>query len=321
MLSLWARCNNWLSKHMFYVVLLGLVLGFVLPLPTKPVYHYLVLVLFAYMTFITALGTSFNKFIQAVTKPKIIIFMLILIHGVMPLIAWLVGFMFYPHNNAIRMGFLIAASIPIGVTSIIWTSVVKGDVALSLATVTVDTLLAPLLIPFVFLIMVGKAITIDYGEMITTLLCMITIPSLLGMFVNHFIKGRWTTISQSVGGVTSKLALTVVIYINVSTISPSVQWQASTIKLLLVILLMGVLGYSLGYLGSHLLRRRRPETVAAMVYNVGMRNTVFGVVLATAYFPPEVAVPVVLGMLYQQPIAGVLCYLLNNDYRRIPVES
>lgn len=62
-----------------------------------------------------------------------------------------------------RLGFLISASIPIGVTSIIWTSVVRGDVALALVVVTLDTLIVPFWIPVFFPWLLGKQFILIFG--------------------------------------------------------------------------------------------------------------------------------------------------------------
>lgn len=62
---------------------------------------------------------------------------------VMPVIAFLLGRLFFARDFYTQLGFLIGATVPVGVTSIIWTSVTGGNTALALATVTLDTILTP----------------------------------------------------------------------------------------------------------------------------------------------------------------------------------
>jgi len=312
MLDIFARCNSWLSRRMFFVVLSALLIGFTTPLPQAPLLNTIAVVLFAYMTFITALETNYKNFIHVLTKPWVTLWMLLLIHGVMPLVAWLIGLLFYPHSDLTRLGFLIGASIPIGVTSVIWTSITRGDVSLALVAVTADTLLSPFLLPVFIVLVAGQTVHIQYGHMLVELLLMVTIPSFLGMAVNSLTHGRLVGFSRSAGGFTSKLALFVVILINASAIAPEISWNSSVIKMLLTILIISVSGYYLGYAGSYALKDRRRDTMATMVYNVGMRNISFGSVLAVTYFPPAVAIPVTLAMLYQQPLAAVVSYLFQR---------
>jgi predicted Na+-dependent transporter len=102
------------------------------------------------------------------------------------------------------------------------------------------------------------------------------------------------------------------VFINASAVSHEINWNLDLVKMLLVILLLVMCGYYLGYAGSYTLKERRRDTVVTMVYNVGMRNISFGSVLAVTYFPAAVAVPVTLGMLYQQPLAAAVTYLFNR---------
>lgn len=304
--------NNWLGRRMFFIILSALFFGFTLSIPRSPAWNTAIVALFAYMTFVTSLDTSLRDFFQVLTKPWVNLWMLLLIHGVMPLVAWGIGLLFYPDNPFIRLGFLIGAFIPIGVTSIIWTSVTSGDVALALVAVTLDTLISPFLLPVLISLVAGRTVHIDYVHMLVGLLWMVTIPSLLGMAVNDLTRGRLVKFSHSVGGFTSKVALFFVVFFNASIVAPEINWNSSLVKMLLVILMLSICGYCLGYAGSYALRDRRRDTVVAMVYNVGMRNISFGSVLAVTYFPAAVAIPVTLAMIFQQPLAAVVSYLFSR---------
>ncbi|HAK73355.1 MAG TPA: hypothetical protein DCP36_06720 [Sporomusaceae bacterium] len=89
------------------------------------------------------------------------------------------------------------------------------------------------------------------------------------------------------------------------------------LKTLLVTLFIVIAGYSLGYLGSFATKDRSYATTIAMIYNVGLRNLSFGLVLALTYFPAAAALPITLGMLYQQPIAAIIPYL----YKQSPLKK
>lgn len=312
MLRYFARGNEWLGRRMFFVVLSALMFGFAISIPKTPAIAGISIGLFAYMTFITALGISMKKFIMVLRRPWVAIWMLFLVHIAMPILAYGIGSFFYQDSYFTRLGFLISASIPIGVTSVIWTSVVNGDVALALVAVTMDTIISPVLIPAIIFLVAGKTVHINYGHMLVGLLWMVTIPSFLGMIVNDLTHNRLHDFTQSVGGVTSKLALFLVVFLNAAAIAPEINWNVSLIKMLCVILLLVASGYALGYAGSFLLSHRKKGTIITMVYNVGMRNISFGAVLAMAYFPASVAIPITLGMLFQQPLAAIAAFLLKR---------
>ena len=216
--------NKWLGKNMFFVVLSGLFLGYFVQISDSPLLRNSVIALFSYMTFVTALGTSFCDFVKVLRRPWISLWVLVLVHIFGPLAAWLVGIIFYPEDSYIRLGFLIGAAIPIGVTSIIWTALVKGDMAISLVAVTLDTLILPVVLPLFFHLVIGQVIEIDYMDMMKDLLMMVTIPSLAGMLLHTWTKGRVATFSRGFGGATSKLSLLIVIFINSAVVMPGIHW-------------------------------------------------------------------------------------------------
>ncbi len=306
------RGNEWLGKRMFFVVLSALLLGFVLSIPKNPASANISIGLFAYMTFVTALGISFKDFVRVLRNPGVVIWMLFLVHIAMPILAWGMGSLFYQDSYFTRLGLLMGAAIPIGVTSVIWTSVANGDIALALVAVTMDTIVSPVLLPAFIFLVAGKAVHIDFVHMLVELLWMITIPSTLGMIVNDLTHQRLANFTSSVGGLTSKFALFLVVFINASAVAPEISWSFSLGKMLLVILSLVICGYSLGYVGSLVLSNRKRAIVVTMVYNVGMRNIAFGSVLAIAYFPASVAIPITLAMIFQQPMAAVVSYLFNR---------
>lgn len=311
MLNHFTTWNSWLGRRMFFVVLAALLLGFCLPIPKSSLLSNLSVLLFAYMTFITALETKFRDVLHVLSKPWVPLWILVLIHIAAPLIAWGVGSFFYPQDFFVRLGLLVSASIPIAVTSIIWTSLVGGDVALALVAVTLDTFVVPAFLPSYFAFIVGKSVQIDYLHMLGQLLWMVTLPSIIGMGINDLTQGKLQLFSRSVGGFTSKVALFMVITINAAMVAPEIHWDHSLIKLLLVILLLTTIGYALGFIGSYILKKNTPQTAVTLIFNVGMRNISFGAVLAINYFPPEVSVPVTLAMLYQQPLAAFVAYIIK----------
>lgn len=57
------KANQWLNKNMFFVVLMAIMLGFNVALENSPFLSALATGLFAYMTFISALQTTFKDFL------------------------------------------------------------------------------------------------------------------------------------------------------------------------------------------------------------------------------------------------------------------
>lgn len=307
--------NRWLGRWMILVTVLALLLGFNVPLPKVLFSHNVTIICFVYLTFITSLDVHFKDFIEIVKRPVLPFGMLLLIHGLIPVIAWGLGYLFYPDNFHTRLGLLISSAIPVGLSSIVWTGISGGDLVLALVVVTMDTIFSPLILPGFFALVVGQDIAIDYVKMIVELLWMVAAPSLIGMTINDLTKGKLAVFSHSIGGLTSKIGVFFIILINAGMIAPEVIWGASMIKLLFVILLLMLCGYFVGYAASFVLKNRTQSTVITMIYNVGMRNINFGFVLASTYFPAAVAIPVTLGSIFNQPLASLVYWFFNRKVK------
>lgn len=311
--STFITANQWMNRRFFLVPIIAIFFGSVMPLKENELTKQAIIFLFAYLTFITALGSSIKRFFSVLVNPKVPIWILTLVHFMSPVVGWLLGMIFFPNDDFVRTGFLISASIPVAVVSTMWTSITKGNVEVSLVAVTLDTFIGPILLPFFFLLVAGKMIQLDPIQMIGQLLMMVTIPSLIGMLINEYSKIDFSSFASGLGGLTSKAALFIVIYINSSVTMPKITWGPEITKLLLVVLLLVSCGYLLGFLGSFFLKERTRENTSAMVYNVGMRNISFGMVVALTYFPPAVAIPITLTMLFQQPVASIVALFFNRD--------
>ncbi|HWQ61865.1 MAG TPA: bile acid:sodium symporter family protein [Negativicutes bacterium] len=303
------KLNTCLGKKIYLGVLGALLIGFNMPAADSPTLRLALIALFAYMTFVTALETSLLQFGKALIRPWISLWILALVHLGTPLLAWLLGYLFYPNDINIRTGYLVAASVPVGVTSVIWTSLAGGNVAVSLVTLALDTILVPAFLPAFFLVTIGHAIHIDYLEMASQLMWMITIPSLAGMALHDLFKDKAVVFAKGFGGVTAKATFFVVIFLNAALAAPSVNWNAAMIQMTLITFTIVASGFVLGYLGSLVVRGRSRDIAIAMVYNVGLRNIAAGLVLAIAQFPPPVAVPITLFMLFQQPLATIVPFV------------
>lgn len=314
MITYLAKFTSWLGQHMFYIVLTGLLLGFLVPIPDSQALRTTAIGAFAYMTFVTALGTSLKEFVRVLKKPIVPLWILVLIHLVTPFTAYLAGLLLFSGDHYTQLGYLVGTSTPIGVTSVIWTAIAGGSVTIALVAVTLDTLIIPVILPFFFKIVIGQSLQIDYLQMMFQLLMMITLPSVAGMLIHDYGKKDFLPAPLKViGNFLAKVAFFIVIFINASIVGPDISWDLSTLKIILVTMLIVAAGYFLGYLGSFIFKNRSREITLAMIYCVGLRNASFGVVLALTFFPHEVAIPVTMTILYQQPFAAIIPYFFRRQ--------
>ena len=295
--------NLFLTRYMPILTPLSLVVGVLLESVGQHLL-FLVVWLFALMTFISSLGMKFSDVKVFKRYPKTILLMIAFLHILMPLWAWLLAQILFD-DALLTLGFVLAVAVPTGVTSIIWVTISKGNIPLSLALVLIDTLLAPFIMPALIHLFAGQLIDIHTSKLILDLILMVVLPSVLGVIVNERTKGRFNQKYKNILAPISKLCLFAVVMINSSTIAPFLKkLNQELISVIIVVFVLSVSGYFFAMvLGKWLYKEY--ELASVVLFTGGMRNISLGVVIATTYFPAKVAMPVVFGMLFQQLLASL----------------
>ena len=272
--------------------------------------------LFAFITFSGALSMNAGDFLRVIKNPKPIIAFLVSFHIIIPVaIRLLAGFAF-PDEPSFVTGLVLLFAIPTAVSGFIWTSIHKGNGPLTLSIILIDTLLAPFMVPFTVSTLMGTTIHIDSTGMFVSLIWMVVLPSIFGILLNQSSKGKIPSLLVPVFKPLSKLFLVAVIAINASRVSSSVtSFEPVFLFLALACLVLSFMGFFIGALTGKVAALNRADRVSTM-YAVGLRNISAALVLALDFFPPRVALPVLMGILFQQTlasIAGILFVPIPSD--------
>ncbi|MFS0561470.1 bile acid:sodium symporter family protein [Terribacillus sp. 179-K 1B1 HS] len=268
--------------------------------------------IFAIMTFAGSLSANFSSLLHAVKKPGPMLLAFAVLHFIMPLFAFGLGHLFFPGDLYTITGFVLLTAIPTGITAFVWVAMEDGDIGLTLSTILVGTLISPMLVPLVLHVLVGGDVQLEVLPMMQGLLWMIVIPSIAGMFVNQLASKRFTSTLSTNLAPFSKMGLIAVVSINASVVAPQLKGMDLTVMgIVLLVFCLSAGGYLLSWILGKLFRYGRKEIVS-VTFIGGMRNISAGVVLAVSFFPPPVAIPVVIGMLFQQLLAAVFSKLLKK---------
>jgi bile acid:Na+ symporter, BASS family len=312
MLTVLQRINKTMERWMPLVTPSSVLIGVLLSTWLSPFTGWVPWI-FAFMTFSGSLSMNFGDLKRVLSHPLPIIVFLIVIHAVMPLIAWGIGYIAFPGDMLTITGLVLLLSIPTGIVSFMWVSIYRGHIALTLSMILIDTMLSPFIVPFSLSLFVGTQVEMDVLGMMEGLTWMIVVPSLVGMALNQWTKGKVKTKVGPILAPFSKMGLAVVVAINSSAIagyftdiSPEILFLA------LICILVVACGYLIGFGTARLFRWGRDVEVT-MMFNCGMRNISAGAVLAITYFPAAVTLPVIIGMCFQQMMASLFAFLMVRD--------
>lgn len=301
-LTVLMRLNQWLQKMMPIFTPLSLIIGVLLDDWMIPLL-FLVPWLFAFMTFAGSLSMNLSAFKSFKRYSVIIVVTIAFLHIAMPLWAYAVANILF-NDPLYTLGFVLAVAVPTGVTSFIWAAVTRGNLALCLSIILIDTMLSPIVMPSIVHIVAGDAIHVDLQPMMIDLFLMVVLPSIVGVLVNEWTHERVSKTMSATLAPFSKLSLFTIVMINSSAIAPYVQnitWELASI--IAVVFVLALSGYVICYAVGKMIWKDH-DLVTTFVFTGGMRNISAGVVLATTYFPGKVVMPVVFGMLFQQILAS-----------------
>jgi BASS family bile acid:Na+ symporter len=303
------KLNKSLEKWLPLITPTSVIIGIILTVWLKS-FTYLVPWIFGFMTFTGSLSMNFKDLKRVLIQPFPIFVSLLALHVLMPAIAWIIGNVFFHDDVYLRTGLILMVVIPTGVVSFMWVSIFKGNIALTLSVILIDTLLSPFLVPFTMDAFLGVQVKMDVFGMMKGLFFMIVLPSLLGMLLNQLSQGK---VKEKWGrplSPFSKIGLAITIAINSAVVAPYFTTIDSKLVLTAcVIVVMASSGYVIGWLIARWLKWDR-DIMVTMVFNTGMRNNSAGAVLAISFFPPPVAMPVIMCMLFQQLLASLFGQLL-----------
>lgn len=307
------KVNKGMEKFMPFLTPTGVILGLILGhriAHLKPAVNYL----FAFLTFTGAISISIKDFGRTLKKPMFFLCYALASYILMPIIAKLGGTIVFPNSPNTVSGYILLRSIPSAVSGIIWATIYSGNMAICLSILILDTLIAPIMTPFLFTLHSGTAIEVDFIGMVTSLFTMVVIPSVVGMIANQYKKGA---INKHVGPCLkpiSKVALLFVLMINAAQVSDRIIENASMEYVAIAIssLVITVIGFVVSFFIAKSFKLNREDSIS-VTFSVAMRNISAALVLAIDYLPPEAALPCIFGIVFQQSICAIMGNVLFKE--------
>lgn len=304
-----SHLNSWLEARFTLLIMIVIILGIVFPGSAQG--DGLVPWFIGLIMFFVALRCQFKDVLEALRSPKKISLLLGLTYLVMPVMAWFIARLFYFQEPQLAAGFILLNALPVAATVPMWTSIAKGDVALGLTAVSLTTLLSGLFTPLILALLVGTMIDFDLQPLITGLFKTVMIPVVLGMSIG----ARYPTSVEKYNAAFSlavKPFMLGVLLINSAVLLPFLEGLSlwALFHIYLTVLLLMIAGYVLGFAICKVLGLDY-ATAITLTYAGTMRNNGAGIVIATGYFSPMMALPVTINVLIQQPLASMIYKLYS----------
>ncbi|MGZ0170772.1 MAG: bile acid:sodium symporter family protein, partial [Planctomycetales bacterium] len=204
----------------------------------------------------------------------------------MPLLAWGLGTLFGLEREYL-IGVIVVGCVPGAMASNVLTLAAKGNVSFSVSLTTSATILSPIIVPLAFQLTLSTFVEIDPLNEALKLVKQVVGPVLIGHLVCRFWQngsGMAQKVAPLIANGTIVWLIAVVVALNRDRLLGVFGGEvASSGKLLIVLLLINLLGYSAGYFGGGRLKLKQGMR-RALTLEVGMQNAGLGTVLVLELF-------------------------------------
>ncbi|MCM8781822.1 MAG: bile acid:sodium symporter family protein [Candidatus Omnitrophica bacterium] len=227
-----------------------------------------------------------REFIPILKAPQKVVLGTLAQFLIMPLTGFLLARMLRLAPE-LALGLILTGAVPGAMASNVLSYLAKADVAYSITLTSVSTFLSPVLTPFFTYIFGRTIIEIHFWQMFMSIINIVIIPLLLGMFLRHFARQgieRLKSIFPAFSSLFIAFICGLVVALNKGYLSQI------TYLIFLAIILHNLIGLVGGYAAAVVYRfdEKRRRTLSL---EVGMQNAGLGAVLALKHFSSQAALP------------------------------
>ncbi|XP_043701531.1 probable sodium/metabolite cotransporter BASS1, chloroplastic [Telopea speciosissima] len=255
---------------------------------------------------ITMLGMgmtlTFDDLRGALSMPKELLAGFVLQYSIMPLSGYFVSKLLgLPSYYA--AGLILVGCCPGGTASNIVTYIGRGNVALSVLMTAASTLSAVVMTPFLTAKLAGQFVAVDAAGLVASTMQVVLLPVLVGALLNQYCK----SVVEVVSPLMPPLAvLTVAVLCGNAIAQSASSILMSGKQVVLATCLLHASGFFFGYALSRVLGLDISSSRTISI-EVGMQNSVLGVVLAGQHFGnPLTAVPCAVSSVCHSIFGSVL---------------
>lgn len=279
---------DFIARWMGGLVLLLVVLALLMPAPFAAIDLWVINPMLGLIMFGMGMTLSPQDFRIVFSRPKDVIIGCAAQFTVMPLLAWVLSWLFdLPPELA--LGVILVGCCPGGTASNVITYLAKGDLALSVGMTATSTVLAPLMTPLLTWLMAGKFVDVDAVAMLMSIVYVVIGPVAAGFLIQRYMP-RFTRWAVAYLPAFSSLMIALLVAIIVG--HNAGQLLKGGMVVVLVVILHNIGGFTLGYVLGRLLGLSDDKRKAISI-EVGMQNSGLASSLATIHFAayPMAVVP------------------------------
>lgn len=230
---------------------------------------------------------------RVLARPGVQVLATALIYGPMSLAGHLVGRVAFGAASPFVLGFTLVGVRPTDVSSPLLVLIARGNVALATVLNAVDTMLAPVLVPALFLAYAGVDLEVRRAPLVGELALIVIVPSVIGVAA----RTRWPAPLTPAGRALSATASVSYLLLVVAVVGPNaaaiLERPVTALGVAGAALVLNAVGYMVGWGAGR--RLRDVGDRRAMLFTVSKKEFSIAAFLVFASgLPAAVALPAVV---------------------------
>ncbi|MGZ3756641.1 MAG: bile acid:sodium symporter family protein [Mucilaginibacter sp.] len=210
---------------------------------------------------------SLKELATVLKTPKTIAVGVICHYTIMPIIGFTIATVFdFPKE--IAAGIILVGCCPSGLASNVMSYLARANLALSIAVTTVSTLLAPLFVPLLMRLLADRFVAVHFLDMAWDTTKVVLIPIFGGLLFHMLVRGKVSWLDKIMPTI-SMLGIGLIIVVITAAGRESLLKVGPL--LVVAVLIHNILGYTMGYWSSRLLRFNEKDC-RTISLEVGMQN-------------------------------------------------
>ena len=305
-----ATCNN-ITKYMAIIILATSLLALFWPASFLWTKSSWIVPLLMLIMLGMGLTIKIDDFKLIFLRPKDMLVGCVAQFTIMPLTAYGLGRAF-DLDPALMVGVVLVGTCPGGTASNVITYLAKGDVALSVGMTSVNTLLAPILTPFITYQLLKATVKVDMYAMFMSIVQIVILPLVIGFVLNKTLP-KVAEFLRKILPAFSVIAISLTI--NTIVAHSSARILATGGLVFTVVILHNLLGIAGGFVIAKALGLPMYKT-KALAIEIGMQNSGLAASLATTSFP-NLAMATVPGAIFSvwHNLSGAIFAAYFRDYQ------
>lgn len=282
------RLANFIASNIAFIVLISAIAGFFLPNIFTHIHTRAINIMLGLVMFGMGLTLNLSDFKIVFTHPRDVIVGCLAQFTIMPLVAWLLTYIFNLPTE-VAIGVILVGCCPGGTASNVIAYIAKGDLALSVGMTGVSTLLAPLLTPLLTYLLAGCSVGVDVLSMFVSIFQVVIFPIAIGFAVKRY----FSAFTEHIVAYLPMFSTIIIALIVATVVAGNVDNLLSCgLIIVFVVILHNICGLLFGYLIGTLLKLPTNKRVSISI-EVGMQNSGLACSLATTHFAsmPLAAIP------------------------------